>query len=127
MPSNGLEALLDRWSRACLPYLTPQTTAVLALLVWAAFVLFKFRRDQAFPSLEDCLRVALTTVTLLTGLIAVMGLLLPTPPAPPEMNDGVLRAMGLTSSVSLFSYTGKILHEVFTKKQSPETLPPSPS
>jgi hypothetical protein len=46
----------------------------------------------------------------------VLGLLLLTPPAPPEMNDGLLRAMGLTASVSLFSYTGKILHEIFTKK-----------
>ena len=116
MPLNGLEALLDGWSRACLPYLTPQTAAVLALVVWAGFVLFKLRRDKAIPSLEDCLRVALTTVTLLTGVVAVLGLLLPTPPAPPEMNDGLLRAMGLTASVSLFSYTGKILHEIFTKK-----------
>jgi hypothetical protein len=78
------------------------------------FFFLKWRRDKAVPPIEDCLRVALTTVTMLTGLIAVLGLLLPTPPAPPDvMSESTLRAMGLVVAVALFSYTAKTLHQLF--------------
>jgi hypothetical protein len=115
-PLTPLEAFLDQFSRACLPFVTAQTCALFAFVVFIAFCGIKYRRTGTFPSVDDCLRVALTTVTLLTGVIAVLGLLLPTPPAPPELSEAVLRAMGLTGAVALFSYAGKTLHQVFKKE-----------
>lgn len=117
---SPLEALLDQWARVCLPYLTAQTCSLAGLGVFVFFGLVKWGRDGAFPSTDDCLRVALTTVTLLTAVVAVFGLLLPTPPAPPELNDNVLRAVGLAVAVALFSYAGKTLGQVFSSPKRDE-------
>lgn len=116
-PLPPLQALLDRWGRASLPYLSLQMCALAALGMFGLFVALKLLRDRSFPSTEDCLRVALTTVTLLTSVVAVCGLLLPTPPAPPELDQNVLRAVGLTVAVALFSYAAKILSQVFSSKE----------
>jgi hypothetical protein len=114
--TNPLATQLDLWSRACLPYVTPQMCFLAALGMFAVFSALKILRDKSFPSVDDCLRVALTTVTLLTALVAVLGLLLPTPPAPPEMNEGVLRSVGLTSGIALSMYALKTLAQAFSSK-----------
>ncbi|HEV2843823.1 MAG TPA: hypothetical protein VG477_03175, partial [Thermoanaerobaculia bacterium] len=81
-------------ARAALPFITPQTCALAALLIFVGFCWIKLQQDNEVPSVDDCMRVALSTVTLLTAVVATLGLLLPTPPAPPEMNPGVVRAIG---------------------------------
>jgi hypothetical protein len=116
-PLNPLASQLDRWSRAYLPYATPQTCFLAALAMFAIFFVLKVMRDRALPSIDDCLRVAFTTVTLLTAMVAVLGLLLPTPPAPPEMNEGILRSVGLTSGVALSIYALKTLAEAFSARR----------
>jgi hypothetical protein len=113
---NPLATYLDHWSRACLLYVTPQMCFLAALGMFALFSALKFARDGALPSIDDCLRVALTTVTLLTAIVAVLGLLLPTPPAPPEMNEGILRSVGLTSGIALSTYALKTLAQAFSAK-----------
>jgi hypothetical protein len=113
---NPLAAQLDLWSRACLPYVTPQMCLLAGLAMFAVFSALKVLRDKSVPSIDDCLRVAMTTVTLLTALVAVLGLLLPTPPAPPEMNEGVLRSVGLTSGIALSTYALKTLAQAFSSK-----------
>jgi hypothetical protein len=52
-------------------------------------------------------------VTLITAFVAIVGLLLPTPPAPPELSEGVLRTVGLTSGIALTSYALKTLRQLF--------------
>lgn len=126
-PLNPLEAALDAVGRATLPFISPQTCALAALLTFFVFFGIKLRQDKELPSTEDCMRVALSTVTLLTAVVSLLGLLLPTPPAPPEMNPGVLRAIGMASTVALFSYSSKILVQLFAPKKpsaSSDTGPP---
>lgn len=118
---NPLEAVLDAVGRSALPFITPQTCALAALLIFVGFGWVKLRRDQEMPSMDDCMRVALSTVTLLTAVVATLGLLLPTPPAPPEMNAGVVRGIGLASAVALSSYAVKSLIQLFSRK--PQTPP----
>lgn len=113
---NPIATRLDLWSRACLPYVTPQMCFLAALAVFTVFCTLKVVRDKAYPSIDDCLRVALTTVTLLTAMVAVLGLLLPTPPAPPEMNEGVLRSVGLTSGIALSTYALKTFAQTFSNR-----------
>jgi hypothetical protein len=113
---NPIATSLDHWSRACLPYVTPQMCFLAALGMFAAFFTLKVVRDKALPSVDDSLRVALTTVTLLTAIVAVLGLLLPTPPAPPEMNEGVLRSVGLTAGIALSTYALKTFAQVFSNR-----------
>lgn len=120
VPLNPVAAHLDRWSRACLPYVTPQMCFLVALATFAAFFAVKVSRDRCLPSIDDCLRVALTTATLLTAVVAVLGLLLPTPPAPPEMNEGVLRSVGLSSGIALSGYALKTLTQAFSSPRSEE-------
>ena len=114
---NPLATHLDHWSRACLPYVTPQMCLLAALGMFAVFSTLKVVRHGSLPSVDDCLRVALTTVTLLTALVAVLGLLMPTPPAPPEMNESVLRSVGLTSGIALSTYALKTLGQAFSAKK----------
>jgi hypothetical protein len=123
-PLTPLEAVLDAAGRATLPFITPQTCALAALLTFFVFFGIKLRQDKELPSTEDCMRVALSTVTLLTAVVSLFGLLLPTPPAPPEMNPGVLRAIGMASTVALFSYSSKILFQLFAPKKT--ATPPEP-
>ena len=113
---NPIATHLDHWSRACLPYVTPQMCFLAALGMFGVFFGLKITRDKALPSIDDCLRVALTTVTLLTAMVAVLGLLLPTPPAPPEMNEGVLRSVGLTSGIALSTYALKTFAQTFANR-----------
>ncbi|HKI03037.1 MAG TPA: hypothetical protein VKK31_13765 [Thermoanaerobaculia bacterium] len=113
---NPIAARLDLWSRACLPYVTPQMCFLAALGMFAVFFTLKVVRDKALPSVDDSLRVALTTVTLLTAMVAVLGLLLPTPPAPPEMNEGVLRSVGLTAGIALSTYALKTFAQAFSNR-----------
>ncbi|HSG39268.1 MAG TPA: hypothetical protein VLE27_06490 [Thermoanaerobaculia bacterium] len=115
-PLNPLETFLDSVGRATLPFITPQTCALAALMIFVGFCWIKLRQDQELPSVDDCLRVALSTVTLLTAVVSTLGLLLPTPPAPPEMNPGVVRGLGLASAVALSSYAGKSLLQLFSRK-----------
>jgi len=118
-PLNPLEAFLDEVGRAALPFITPQTCALAALLIFFGFCWIKFQQDKELPSVDDCMRVALSTVTLLTAVVATLGLLLPTPPAPPEMNPGVVRGIGMASAVALSSYAGKSLIQLFSRKTPP--------
>jgi len=118
-PSNPLEDFLDAVGRATLPFITPQTCALAALFIFILFSWLKYRQDKEIPSVDDCMRVALSTVTLLTAVVSTLGLLLPTPPAPPEMNPGVVRSLGLASAVALSSYAGKSLLQLFSRKPPP--------
>ena len=113
---NPLEAFLDAVGRFALPFITPQTCALAALPIFLGFCWVKFRQDKELPSMDDCMRVALSTVTLLTAVVSTLGLLLPTPPAPPEMNPGVVLGIGLASAVALSSYAGKSLFQLFSRK-----------
>ena len=108
-------AWLDRLGRAFLPYINPQMCGLTALLIFFGFFALRLYRTREIPEAEDCLRVGLTTVTLLTAFVAIVGLLLPTPPAPPELNEGVLRTVGLTSGIALTSYALKTLRQLFKR------------
>jgi hypothetical protein len=118
-PLSPLEAYLDKVGRAAIPFFTPQSFTLAAFLMFLIFFLVKCRRDKRLPPIDECLRVALGTVTFLTAIVSILGLVLPTPPAPPEMNAGVVRGLGLASAVTLFVYAGNILFEMFTRKKEP--------
>jgi hypothetical protein len=106
-------AWLDHSSRAILPYASLQMCGLAGLLMFFGFLALRLYKTREIPEADDCLRVGLTTVTLLTAFIAFVGLLLPTPPAPPELSEGVLRTVGLTSGIALISYALKTLKQLF--------------
>ncbi|MBW8876380.1 MAG: hypothetical protein JF614_15540 [Acidobacteria bacterium] len=83
------------------------------LVMFFGFLALRLYKTREVPEADACLRVGLTTVTLLTAFVAFVGLLLPTPPAPPELSEGVLRTVGLTSGIALISYTLKTLKQLF--------------
>ena len=84
-----------------------------AIIVWGLFVAVCLMKTHAFPSLDESVRAAFVTLTLLTSVLAACALLLTSPPAIDELSLGTLRWVGFVALITGFSYALPQLHKLF--------------
>ncbi len=93
---------LDLIGREILQKNDYRLVAIVSLLIVLLFALVRRLRFRAWPSVTDCLRVALSLITLWSALLVGVVFLLTRPPAIESLSSTELSIMGLVTVVAVF-------------------------
>jgi len=107
---------IGRWIAATFDF---RFTGLASLLVVAAFILLKFRRNPAAVSTTSCLSLAFSVFTLISATNAGAVFLLTTPPALDLLSKDSLALVGVVTVVAVYLQAGKDIIAHFARTPRP--------